>query len=182
MPYQYQNTTYAKLAQISTTKTAFFKVMLSSLLRPLTEPTPGRGHRRGDRRAAGADRQVRFGSDVGRRAYSIRATGVGECVASGDSLTYRGQPNRRFFASRTPASRAWRQLVNALAPHRHVHNAASRAPTRSGTARNRAAASSPSTRESRWCHSAYRRHAGRGCASARGPPVRVLRPGFETPG
>ena len=76
--------------------------MLSSLLRPLTEPTPGRGHRRGDRRAAGADRQVRFGSDVGRRAHSIRATGVGECVASGDSLTYRGQPNRRFVASRTP--------------------------------------------------------------------------------
>ena len=98
------------------------------------------------------------------------------CALSVNQPTYRGQPNRRFFASRIPASRAWRELVIALPPHRHVRNAATRAPTRSGTAQNREAASSPSTRESRWCHSAYRRHAGRGCASARGPPVRYTAP------
>jgi hypothetical protein len=58
----------------------FSRSCCPSLLRPLTEPTPGRSHRRGDQRAAGTDRQVRYRSDVGRRAHSIQATGSGNAL------------------------------------------------------------------------------------------------------
>jgi hypothetical protein len=68
------------------------------------------------------------------------------------------------------SSRLW--VFMAPPPHRHVRSAAARAPTRSSTAGNRAAASMPSRRESRGCRSACLCRARCGCVSARDSPAR----------